>query len=71
MLVIVFSESSEGLKFFSEAVNSVKGKFGKNLKLILFSQDKPEAKADLVTDDFGTILQWSETTSERLASKGK
>ena len=72
MLVIIFSDSDKGLKFFSEAVNSVKGKFGKTLNLVLYSKNKkPQAKADLVTDEFGTILQWSETISERFTSKGK
>ena len=66
MLIVVFSDSDEGLKFFSEAVNSVKGKFGKNLYLVLCSKiKKTAAKADLVADNLEDALQWSQTTFER------
>jgi len=66
MLIVVFSETQEGLKFFSEAVNSVKGKVGKNLYLVLCTKiKKPTAKADLVAENLETALQWSETIFER------
>lgn len=66
MVFVIFSETDEGLKFFSEAVNSIKGKFGKNFHLILCSKiKKTAAKADLVTDTFDTALQWSQTIFER------
>ena len=67
MIIVIFSETNEGLKFFSQAVNSVKGKFGKNLNLILCSKIKKNtlAKADLIVDNLETVLQWSETTFER------
>ena len=66
MIIVIFSETNEGLKFFSQAVNSVKGKFGKNLNLVLCSKIKKNslAKADLITDNLETVLQWSETTFE-------
>ncbi|MEX0639614.1 MAG: B12-binding domain-containing protein [Nitrosopumilaceae archaeon] len=66
MVIVIFSETDEGLKFFSQAVNSVKGKFGKNLNLILCSKIKKNtlAKADLIADNLETVLQWSETTFE-------
>jgi hypothetical protein len=66
MIFLIFSESDEGLKFFSEAVNSVKGKFGKNLHLVLCSKNtKTTAKADLVTENLETALQWAQTIFER------
>ena len=67
MIIVIFSETDEGLKFFSQAVNSVKGKFGKNLNLVLCSKIKKNtlAKADLIVDNLETVLQWSETTFER------
>lgn len=67
MVIVIFSETDEGLKFFSQAVNSVKGKFGKNLNLVLCSKIKKNtlAKADLIADNLETVLQWSETTFER------
>lgn len=70
MIIIIFSETNEGLKFFSQAVNSVKGKFGKNLNLILCSKIKKNtlAKADLIADNLETVLQWSETTFEHSIS---
>ena len=66
MIIAIFSETNEGLKFFSQAVNSVKEKFGKNLNLVLYSNIKKNtlAKADLVADNLETVLQWSETTFE-------
>ena len=66
MIIVIFSETDEGLKFFSQAVNSVKEKFGKNLNLVLCSKIKKNtlAKADLIADNLETVLQWSETTFE-------
>ena len=67
MIIVIFSETDEGLKFFSQAVNSVKEKFGKNLNLVLCSKIKKNtlAKADLIANNLETVLQWSETTFER------
>ena len=66
MIVIIFSKTEEGLKFFSQAVNSFKGKFGKNLNLVLCSDMKKKSivKSDLISENLETILQWSETTFE-------
>ena len=66
MIIVIFSETNEGLRFFSQAVNSVKGKFGKNLNLVLCSKIKKNTltKADLIADNLETVLQWSETTFE-------
>lgn len=67
MVIVVFSGSEEGLKFFSDAVNSLKGKFGKNLFLVLCSKiKKTTAKADLVAENLEMALQWSQTIFERI-----
>jgi len=67
MIIVIFSDTEEGLKFFSQSVNSIKGKFGKNLNLVLCSKIKKNtlAKADLFANSLETVLQWSETTFER------
>ena len=66
IVFVIFSETEEGLKFFSEAVNSIKGKSGKNLYIILCSKIKSTtAKADLVTENLDDALQWSQTIFER------
>ena len=70
MVIVIFSETNDGLKFFSQAVNSVKGQFGKNLNLVLCSKIKKNSltKADLIADNLETVLQWSETTFEHSIS---
>jgi len=67
MIIVVFSATEEGLKFFAQAGNSAKGKFGKNLNLILCSdmKKKTSIKADLVENNLESVLQWSQTTFER------
>ena len=67
MIIVVFSATEEGLKFFAQAANSAKEKFGKNLNLILCSnmKKKTSVKADLVADNLESVLQWSQTTFER------
>jgi len=71
MIIIVFSNSEEKLKFFSEAVNSVKEKIGKKLYLILCGKMKKKfgSKADLFTSNFEDALQWSQTTFESSSKK--
>ena len=66
MVITVFSETPEGLKFFSEAINSVKKEFGKNLYLALCGKigKKTNIDADLTSDKFETISQWSQTVFE-------
>ena len=67
MIIVIFSVTEEGLKFFSQAANSAKGKIGKNLNLILCSnlKTKTSVKADLVANNLETVLQWSQTIFER------
>lgn len=70
MIIIIFSETEQGFKFFSEAVNSIKKEYGKNLHLVLCGgiTKKTNSKADLVAIDFESVFQWSQTTFERFSS---
>jgi hypothetical protein len=51
------------MKFFSESINTIKGKFGKKLYLTLCGNvgKNSNVKADLLEEDLEMILQWSET----------
>ena len=66
MIIVVFSSTEDGLKFFAEAVNSIKSKFRRNLHLVLCGkvEKNTKIKADLKTQDIETVLQWSQTTFE-------
>lgn len=68
MIIVVFSYTEEGLKFFSEAFNSVKGKNDDNLHLVLAGKvgKKVKMKSDLQTEKFEDIIQWSQTTFENI-----
>ncbi|MFB5646479.1 MAG: ArsR family transcriptional regulator, partial [Nitrosopumilaceae archaeon] len=52
MIVVVFSDTEEGLNFFSGAVNSVKETVGKKLFLVLCGKlgKKTQMKADLISE---------------------
>jgi len=71
MIVVVFSDSEEGLNFFSGAVNSVKENLGKKLFLVLCGKvgKKIEMKADLISEKPMDIIQWCQTTFESSESK--
>nr|AIE90659.1 putative transcriptional regulator [uncultured marine thaumarchaeote AD1000_05_B01] len=66
MVIVVFSSTSESMKFFAESVNSIKAKSRRNLYLAVCGDMKKNAgiKADLVEEDIEAILQWSQTTFE-------
>ena len=66
MIIVVFSDTEEGLNFFADSVNSAKEKMGKNLKLVLCGKlgKKTSIKADLITEDLDAILEWSQSTFE-------
>ena len=68
MLVVIFSSTEEGLKFFSESFDSIKGKNEKNLFLILSGKvgKKVKIKSDLLTERLEDIIQWSQTKFENL-----
>lgn len=63
MVVVVFSTTEEGLNFFADSVNSVKGKLGKKIKLALCGKvgKKTRIRSDLLSEKFDDVLQWSET----------
>ena len=63
MIITIFSSSVEGMKFFSESINTIKGKFGKKLYLALCGnvEKNSNVKADVLEEDLEMILQWSET----------
>ena len=68
MIVTVFSQTEEGLKFFSESFYSVKGKNDNNLHLILSGKigKKLKIKSDLQTKKLEDIIQWSQTKFENI-----
>ena len=71
MIVIVFSDTEEGLNFFSEAVNSVKENVGKKLHLVLCGRvgKKTALKADLISEKPMDIIHWCQTTFDSSESK--
>ncbi len=66
MIIVVLSSTEDGLKFFAESVNSIEGKFRRNLHLALCGkvEKNTKIKADLKTQDVETVLQWSQTAFE-------
>lgn len=70
MIIAVFSDTEEGLNFFSESVNAIKEEAGKNLHLILCGKlgKKTRIESDLLTDNLDTVLQWSQTVYESFES---
>ena len=64
LVIAIFSATDEGTKFFSESANAIKPKFGKNLHITVHSRaQKQSAKAEFVSDNFESILQWIESIS--------
>ena len=70
MVIVVFSSTSESMKFFAESVNSIKAKSRRNLYLTICGDMEKNAgiKADLIEEDIQAILQWSQTTFESSTS---
>lgn len=66
MIVLVFSNTEEGLHFFAESVNSIKEKLGKKIRLALCGKvgKKTKIQSDLISEKFEDVLQWSKTVSE-------
>ncbi len=66
MIVVVFSSTEDGLKFFAESVNSIKAKFRRNFYLALCGDISQNTKieADLMGENLETTLQWCQTTFE-------
>ncbi|MBP2624385.1 MAG: ArsR family transcriptional regulator, partial [Nitrosopumilaceae archaeon] len=62
MLVLVFVESYEKLKFFSETLKGIKKKFNNDIFLMLFYDDvNVDVDADLITNDLKIVFQWADT----------
>jgi hypothetical protein len=66
MIILVFSNTEEGLNFFAESINSIKEKLGKQIRLALCGKvgKKTKIDSDLISEKFEDVLQWSETISE-------
>ena len=68
MMILVFSQTEEGLKFISDSFYSVKEKSETNLFIVLSGKTgkKVKIKSDLTTSKLEDILQWSNTKYENL-----
>ncbi|MCE9653084.1 MAG: ArsR family transcriptional regulator, partial [Nitrosarchaeum sp.] len=68
LLILVFSNTEEGLHFFAESVNSIKEKLGKRVRLVLCGKVEKTTKinSDLISEKFEDVLQWSETVYQSL-----
>ena len=66
MIIIVFSSTEGTMKFFSQAVNTCKAKFGEKLRLALYTKiaKKTKTNANFVSDNMETLLQWCQTVFE-------
>ncbi len=68
LLVVVFSQSDEGLNFFANSINPIIEKLGNRMRLILCGKisKKSKIKYDMTSDKIPDILQWSQTVSHNL-----
>ncbi|MDC0208007.1 B12-binding domain-containing protein [Nitrosopumilus sp.] len=68
LLVVIFSQTSEGLSFFADSINPNKTKSDKQIKLVLCGQisKKTKINSDLLSDNIGDVLQWSNTISQNI-----
>jgi len=66
LIIIVFASKEAEIKFFSQAIESGKGKYGKNIHLALCTKigKKIKTGADFVSSDVETLLQWCQTVYE-------
>lgn len=66
MIILVFSNTEEGLHFFAESINSIKEKLGKRIRLALCGKvgKKTKIDSDLLSEKFEDVIQWSETVYE-------
>jgi len=58
LLIVVFSQTDEGLNFFADSINPIKKKSGKNMKLLLYGKTSKKTKivADLLSEKLDEIL---------------
>ncbi len=63
--VAVFSDTGEGLAFFSDSIRSIRQKSRRPIRLALCGEagSKTRAAADFASDKFGDIVQWSKAAS--------
>lgn len=68
LIVVVFSQTSEGLNFFVDSITPIKNKSGKKMKLALCGKvsKKTKLESDLISDKIEDILQWSQTVFSNL-----
>ena len=68
LLVVIFSQTSEGLSFFADSINPNKTKSDKQIKLVLCGKisKKTKINSDLLSDNIGDVLQWSNTISQNI-----
>lgn len=68
LIVVVFSETDEGLNFFTDSINPIREKSGKKMRLALCGKTSKKGKShsDLVSEKIEDILQWSQSTFENL-----
>jgi len=68
MMILVFSQTEEGLKFISDSFYSVKEKSENNLFIILSGKigKKVKIKADLLSSKLEDIIQWSNIKYENI-----
>ena len=66
LVVVVFSQTFEGLSFFADSINTIKEKSGKQMKLALCGKVSKKSKivSDLISENIEDILQWSQTISQ-------
>ena len=68
LLVVIFSQTSEVLSFFADSINPNKTKSDKQIKLALCGKisKKTKINSDLLSDNIGDVLQWSNTISQNI-----
>lgn len=68
LIVVVFSQTDEGLNFFADSINPIKEKSGKKMKLALCGNisNKTKIDSDLLSEKPEDILQWSQTVFENM-----
>jgi len=68
LLIVIFSQTSEGLTFFADSINPNKTKSDKFMKLALCGEISKKSKisSDLLSNNIRDILQWSDTISKNL-----
>ena len=68
LIVVVFSQTDEGLNFFADSINPIKEKSGKQMRLALCGNisKKTKINSDLLSEKFEDILQWSQTVFENM-----